>query len=81
MNWLQKNTLLEEDRRGDRRGGRRGKQLLDELKETKKKNYRNSKELALNRALWRNHFARGYGLVARQTTLRTHNLQKLLLAT
>jgi len=37
MNWLQKNTLLEEDRRGDRRGGRRGKQLLDELKETKKK--------------------------------------------
>ena len=36
MNWLNENALLEEDRRDDRRGGRRGKQLLDELKETKK---------------------------------------------
>jgi hypothetical protein len=73
MNLPPESTLLKEDRRDDRRGGRRGKQLLDEIKEAKK-NFRNSKEQALDRALWRNHFARGCGLVVRQTALRTQNL-------
>jgi hypothetical protein len=48
------------------RRGRTRKQLLDDLKE--KKRYWKLKEEALDRALWRTRFGRGYGPVARQTT-------------
>jgi hypothetical protein len=44
---------------------RRRKQLLDDLKE--KRRYWKLKEEALDRTLWRTHFGRGYGPVARQT--------------
>jgi hypothetical protein len=47
------------------RRGRRRKQLLDDLKE--KKIYWKLKEEALDRALWRSRFGRGYGPVVRQT--------------
>jgi hypothetical protein len=50
---------------GTRRRGR-SKQLLDDLKETKR--YWKLKEEAEDRTLWRNQFRRGYGPVARQTT-------------
>jgi hypothetical protein len=46
--------------------GRRGKmhkQLLDDLKETMR--YWKLKEEALDRAVWRTRFGRGYGSVAR----------------
>jgi hypothetical protein len=48
------------------RRGRRRKQLLEDLKE--KKRYWKLKEEALDRALWRTCFGRGYGPVVRQTT-------------
>jgi hypothetical protein len=46
------------------RQGRRRKQLLDDLKETRR--YGNLKEDALDRTVWRTGFGRGYGLVVRQ---------------
>jgi hypothetical protein len=48
------------------RRGRRRKQLLDDLKE--KKRYWKLKEEALDHALWRTRFGRGYGPVVRQNT-------------
>ena len=42
----------------------RYKQLLDDLKE--KRGSWKLKEEALDHALWRTHFGRGYGLVIRQ---------------
>jgi hypothetical protein len=48
------------------RRGRRRKQLLDDLKETRR--YWKFKEVALDRTLWRTCFGRGYGPVVRQTT-------------
>jgi hypothetical protein len=47
------------------RRGRRSKQLLDDLKE--KRRYWKLKEEALDCALWRTLFGRGYGPVVRQT--------------
>ena len=48
------------------RQGRRRKQLLDDLKETR--GHRKLKEEALDHALWRSGFGRGYGAVARRIT-------------
>jgi hypothetical protein len=48
------------------RRGRRRKQLLDDLKETKR--YWKLEEDALDRTLWTTRFRRGYGPVVRQTT-------------
>jgi hypothetical protein len=48
------------------RRGRRRKQLLDDLKE-KKRNCK-LKEEAVDSALWKTRFGRGYGSVVRQTT-------------
>lgn len=48
-----------------RKRERRREQLLDNLKEKKK--CWNFKEEALDRSLWRIHFGRDYGSVARQT--------------
>jgi hypothetical protein len=48
------------------RRGRRRKQLLDYVKE--KRRYWKLNEEALDRALWRTRFGRGYGSVVRQTT-------------
>jgi hypothetical protein len=56
MNWHLKHVIegkIEEKIKGTRRGGRRHKQLL-ELE-------------ILDRTLWRTHFGRGSGLVARET--------------
>jgi hypothetical protein len=50
---------------GMERGGRRRKQLPDDLKETRI--CRKLKEEALDNALWRTRFGRGYGPVVRQT--------------
>jgi len=47
------------------RRGRRHKQLLDDLKETRR--YWEMKEEVLDCAVWRTHFGRGYGSVVRQT--------------
>jgi hypothetical protein len=47
--------------------GRRRKQLLDNLKETRR--YRKLKEEALDRTLWRTCFGRGCGLVIRWTAV------------
>jgi hypothetical protein len=48
------------------RGGRKRKQLLDDVKETRR--YFKSKEEALVRTLWRTRFGKAYGPVVRQTT-------------
>ena len=48
-----------------RRGGRH-KQLLDDFKG--KRGYRNLKEEALDRTLWRTGFVRGYGPFVRKAT-------------
>jgi hypothetical protein len=48
------------------RRGRRRKHLLDDLKETR--GCRKLKDEALDRALLKTRFGRGYGPVARQTT-------------
>jgi len=48
-----------------RRRGRRCKQLLDDLKESRK--YWNLKEEAPDRTLWRSGFGRGYGPLTVQT--------------
>jgi len=47
------------------RRGRRRKQVLDDLKETRR--HRKLKDEALDRTLWRTEFGRGYGPVVRQT--------------
>jgi len=47
------------------RGRRRPKQLLDDLKETRR--YTKLKEEAPERTPWRTRFGRGYGPVVRQT--------------
>jgi len=44
-----------------RRQGRRRKKLPDDLKD--KRGYCELKEEALDRTVWRNRFARGFGLV------------------
>jgi hypothetical protein len=51
---------------GTRRRGRRRKQLLGDLKEARR--YWKLKEEAQDRTLWRTHFGRRYGPVARKTT-------------
>jgi len=48
------------------RRGRRRKKLLDDLK--KRRGYSHLKEEALDRAVWRAGFGRGFGPVVRQTT-------------
>jgi hypothetical protein len=48
---------------------RRRKQLLNDLKETRR--YWKSKEEALDRTLWRTRFGRGYGLVVSQIGMMT----------
>jgi hypothetical protein len=51
---------------GNKGRGKRRKQLLDDLKRTRR--YWNLKEEALDRTLWRSSFGRDYGPVAIQTT-------------
>jgi hypothetical protein len=69
--YLQRNCLLshiiEGKIIGTRRRGRRRKQLLDHLKEARR--YWKLKKEAKDRILWRTQFGRGYGPVARQTTI------------
>jgi len=48
------------------RRGKRRRQLLNELKETRR--YRKFKQGALVHILWRTGFRRGYGSVVNQTT-------------
>ena len=48
------------------RRGRRRRKLLDDVKE--RRGYSHLKEEALNRAMWRARFGRGFGPVVRQTT-------------
>ena len=48
-----------------RRRGRRRKKLLDDLKD--RRGYSHLKEAAVDRNMWRDHFGRGFGPVARQT--------------
>jgi hypothetical protein len=48
------------------RRGRRRRNLLDDLKE--RKGYSHLKEEALDRAIWRAGFGRGFGPVVRQST-------------
>jgi hypothetical protein len=47
------------------RRGRTRRKLLDDLKE--RRGYSHLKEEALDRAMWRSRFGRGYGPVMRQT--------------
>jgi hypothetical protein len=47
------------------RRGRRRRKLLDDLKE--RRGYSHLKEEALDLAMWRPGFGRGFGLVVRQT--------------
>jgi hypothetical protein len=49
------------------RRGRRSRKLLDDLKEERE--YSHLKEEALDRAMWRACFGRGFGPVVRQTTI------------
>ena len=49
------------------RQGRRRRKLLDDLKE--RRGYSQLKEEALDRTTWRARFGRGFGPVARQTTI------------
>ena len=49
-----------------RRGGRRRRKLLDDLME--RRGYSHLKEEALDHAMWRARFGRGFGHVVRQTT-------------
>jgi len=71
-NWIghiwRRNCLKEREGRIEVkvRRGRRFKQLLDDL--TKKRGYCKLKEEALDHALWRINFERGYGRVVRQIT-------------
>jgi hypothetical protein len=57
---------IEGRREVKRRRGIRRKQILDDLKETRR--YCKLPEGALDRTLWRTGFGRGYGPVVRQTT-------------
>ena len=59
------------------RQGRRRRKLLDDLKE--RREYSHLKEEALDRAVWRAHFGRGFGPVVRQTTKGINELLLLLL--
>jgi len=54
------------------RGRRKRKQLLDDLKENRR--YRDCKQEAPDRSLWRTRFGRGYGRVVRQKTGRMNDL-------
>jgi hypothetical protein len=77
-NWighiLRRNCLLQQDIEGKIKGeievtvrrGRRRRKLLDDLKE--RRGYSHLKEVALDRAMWRARFGRGFGPVVRQTT-------------
>ena len=77
-NWighsLRRNCLLQRVIEGKIKGGievtgRRGRKprkLLDDLKE--RRGYSQLKEEALDRAVWRARFGRGFGSVVRQTT-------------
>jgi hypothetical protein len=56
---------LEERTEMTGRRGRRRKQVLDDLQE--KRRYWKLIEEALDRAMWRTRFGRGYGPVVRQT--------------
>ena len=47
------------------RRGRRRRKLLDDLKD--RRGYCQLKEEALDRAMWRNRFGRGFGPVVRKT--------------
>jgi hypothetical protein len=47
------------------RQGRRRRKLLDDLKE--RRGYPHLKEEAVDRAMWRARFGRGFGPVVRQT--------------
>ena len=72
-NWighiLRRNCLLKQVTEGKikgqievtRRQGRRRKKLLDDLKD--RRGYCELKDEALGRTVWRNRFARGFGLV------------------
>ena len=46
--------------------GRKSSKLLDDLKE--RRGYSHLKEEALDRAMWKARFGRGFGPVVRQTT-------------
>jgi len=48
------------------RQGRRRRKLFDNL--TERRGYSHLEEEALDRAMWRAHFGRGFGPVVRQTT-------------
>ena len=77
-NWvghiLRRNCLLQQVTEGKikgqievtRRQGRRRKKLLDDLKDRRR--YCQLKEEALDRTMWRNRFARGFGPVVWQIT-------------
>ena len=73
-NWighvLRRNCLLKQVIEGKIKGemdvARRRKKLLDDLKD--RRGYSHSKEQALDRTMWRNHFGRGFGPVVRQNT-------------
>jgi hypothetical protein len=72
--FLRQNCLLKEVIDGKikgeievtRRRGRRRKKLLDDLKD--RRGYSHLAEEALDRAMWRNRFGRGFGPVVRQNT-------------
>ena len=77
VNWighiLRRNCLLQRVTEGKIQGGievtgrqgRRRKKVLDGLKE--RRGYSHLKEEALDRAMWRSRFGRGFGPVVRQT--------------
>ena len=77
-NWighiLRRNCLLQRVIEGKIQGGievrgiqgRRRRKLLDDLKE--RRGYSHLREEALDRAMWRARFGRGFGPVVRQTT-------------
>ena len=72
-NWtvhiLRRNCLLKQVIEGEKKGhieltrrqGRRRKKLLDDLKD--RRGYCELKEEAVDRTMWRNRFARGFGPV------------------
>jgi hypothetical protein len=72
---LRRNCLLQQVIKGGIKGGievtgrrgRRSRKLLDDLKEGRE--YSHLKEEALDRAMWRAWFRRGFGPVVRQTTI------------
>jgi hypothetical protein len=70
---LRRNCLLRQVTEGKIKGGiemtarrgRRRRKLLDDLKE--KREYSHLKEYAVDRAVWRARFGRGFGPIVRQT--------------